>query len=142
MLNPAEATSRIRSLVSRKLQALEQERSLRKRSLEHAPSLSQQRVLVRVYLNIDELDSIAERRVALVIPVLRALLERGTTPVLLSHRGDPGALKGTSLSREEVYARYSLRLWAKILADMMSQPVVFHEASVGPSGFLIFPEGH
>ncbi|MCX7775415.1 MAG: phosphoglycerate kinase [Spirochaetaceae bacterium] len=135
--DPVEAAVRIRNLVQRKLQALEQERSLRKLGIEHVPALRNQRVLVRVDLNIDGLDSIAERRVALLMPVLRELLERGATPVLLSHRGDPGAQNGMSLSREEVYERYSLRPFAQMLEGMIGAPVEFHETSVGSSGLLI-----
>ncbi|MCX8014361.1 MAG: phosphoglycerate kinase, partial [Rectinema sp.] len=135
--NPTEVAARIRTLISGKLRALEQERSLRKRGIEQAGSLRGQRVLVRVDLNIDEPKEIATRRVGLTRLVLTELLERGATPILLSHRGDPGALNGTSQSREDVYEQYSLKPFAPMLEQLISAPVVFHETSIGSSGLLI-----
>ena len=78
-----------------------------------------------------------ERRILALVPTLRALLERGATPVVCSHLGDPGAIQDMRLSREALFHDYSLKPVAEILAREFGGAFVFHESSVGASGLLV-----
>ncbi len=143
--SPEEAVRAAEDMILDKNEALRRESSLKKLTLDElngaeAEALKNSNVLVRVDGNIelpDTSDSVADRRVALMLPVLRRLLELGATPILCSHRGDPGTHSMPGLSRERIYATYSLRPIAERLERISGQPIVFHEVSIGASGILI-----
>lgn len=152
--SPEQAVRAAEAMILEKTEALRRESSLKKLTLEalsgaEAEALRGANVLVRVDGNIElseapdrvesanGADRVAERRVALMLPVLRQLLDLGATPILCSHRGDPGTHSLPGLSRERIYAIYSLRPIAERLERASGQPIAFHEVSIGASGILI-----
>ncbi len=136
-----EAARIVERMISAKTKALQRESSLRKKSLAEAGGLRGRRVLVRVDANIDLggkfQPEVADMRIALMMPVIRDLLERGATPVICSHRGDPGTHSMPGISREQIYETYSLLPIAQRLESLMGRAVKFHHVSIGSSGILI-----
>src|SRR5215813_11654700 len=98
---------------------------MRRRSLD-ALDLRGKRVLVRVDFNVplDERGSIADdTRIRESLPTIRAILERGGKPILMSHLGRP---KG------KPDPRFSLRPVAARLSELLGRPVSFAPDCVGP----------
>ena len=88
-------------------------------------ALSGRRALVRVDFNVP-MDGGAvtdDTRVRAALPTVRALLDAGATPVLMSHLGRP---KG------QPDPAFSLRPVAEHLGTLLDGPVVFCQATVGP----------
>ena len=84
------------------------------------------RVLVRVDFNVPLADDgrvSDDTRVRAALPTVRALLEAGATPVLLSHLGRPKGAPDPA---------YSLRPVADHLQGLLEGEVVFCPATVGP----------
>ena len=91
--------------------------------------LQGRRVLVRVDFNVplDEGASGARRitddtRIRAALPTVRALLDAGATPILMSHLGRP---------KDGPDPRFSLRPVADHLGTLVEAPVVFCEQTVG-----------
>jgi 3-phosphoglycerate kinase/phosphohistidine swiveling domain-containing protein len=136
-----EAAQIVETMISTKMKALRRESSLRKKSLAEAGDLHKRNVLVRVDANIDLSENsepeVVDMRVSLMIPVIRDLLEAGATPIICSHRGDPGTHSLQGISREQIYETYSLLPIAQKLESLMGSVVKFHHVSIGSSGLLI-----
>ncbi len=145
-----EAVRKVRSLIETKKAIVDRETNLRRRTLKASDPLAGKKVLVRVDANIDlrasaekdplkarEILAAGARRVAQVAPTLRELLDRGATPVVCSHLGDPGASMDTHLSRERIYAEYCFEPFAWELAKHVDGRLVYHDTSIGASGLLL-----
>lgn len=96
------------------------------------------RVLVRVDFNVpfDAQGKISDdTRIRGALPTIRYLLERKAKVILMSHLGRP---KG------EANPKYSLRRVGQALVELLAQPVLFLEESVGPKvedAIAQMPEG-
>jgi phosphoglycerate kinase len=134
-----EAVRVVRNLIESKLANLQRETNLHRRGLDEIESLEDRFVLVRVDANVDLREgSVAiERRVMQMVPTLECILERGATPIVCSHLGDPGAALDAKLSREEIYRDYSLGPVAEVLGSRFGGSLVFHETSIASSGLLV-----
>jgi phosphoglycerate kinase len=126
------------------LQAVEgarRETAFKRRTLGDAPDLDleDRPVLLRLDLNVPVQDGtvLDPIRVEQAIPTIRAVIERGATPIVCSHLGDPAAEGGASRSLEQIYEAFSLRPVARMLEQTFPGQVVFHELSVGSSGLLV-----
>ena len=86
--------------------------------------LAGQRVLTRVDFNVPMEDGAVgdDTRIRAALPTLRAILDAGGTPVLLSHLGRPKAAPDPALS---------LRPVAEYLDGLLDAPVVFCDQTVG-----------
>ena len=86
--------------------------------------LAGQRVLVRVDFNVPmDGDAITDdTRVQAALPTIRAILDAGGTPVLMSHLGRPKGAPDPA---------FSLRPVAAYLDGLLDAPVVFCDATVG-----------
>ncbi len=87
--------------------------------------LDGRRALVRVDFNVP-MDGAAitdDTRIRAALPTIRALLDAGATPVLMSHLGRPKGAPDPA---------FSLRPVAAHLGTLIDAPVVFCEATVGP----------
>ena len=86
--------------------------------------LQRQRVLVRVDFNVPVEDGRVtdDTRIRGAVPTIRAILDAGGTPVLMSHFGRP---------KDGPEPKYSLRPVAEHLDGLLDAPVVFCEATVG-----------
>ena len=86
--------------------------------------LSGKRALVRVDFNVpmDGGTITDDTRIQAALPTIRALLDAGATPVLMSHLGRP---KG------EPDPAFSLRPVATYLDSLLDAPVVFCQETVG-----------
>ena len=86
--------------------------------------LAGRRVLTRVDFNVPMADGAItdDTRVRAALPTIRAILEAGGTPVLLSHLGRPGGKPDPELS---------LRPVARHLDTLVEAPVVFCGETVG-----------
>jgi phosphohistidine swiveling domain-containing protein len=136
-----EAAQIVEGMIFTKMKVLQRESSLRKKSLAEVGGLRDRYVLVRVDANIDLTEkfqsNVADMRIALMLPVIKDLLARGATPIICSHRGDPGTHSMPGLTREQIYETYSLVPIAQKLESLMGRPVKFHHVSIGSSGILI-----
>ncbi len=136
-----ETAQIVETMISTKMKALQRESSLQKKSLAEVGDLHNRYVLLRVDANIDLSETsqpeVVDMRVAIMIPVIKELLERGATPIICSHRGDPGTHSMPGISREQIYEAYSLLPIAHKLESLMGRVVKFHHVSVGSSGILI-----
>ncbi len=89
--------------------------------------LAGQRVLVRVDLNVPRADDgriTDDTRIRAVLPTLRAILERGGRPVLLTHLGRPKGRVDDALRVDVVGER---------LAELLGAPVEKLDESTGPA---------
>lgn len=87
--------------------------------------VSGKRVLVRVDFNVPQDDSGAitdDTRIRRALPTLRAILERGGRPVLLTHLGRPKGVVDQALRLDPVAAR---------LEELLGSPVLKLDESVG-----------
>jgi len=87
--------------------------------------LAGKRVLVRVDFNVPQDEGGAvedDTRIRGALPTLRAILDAGGRPILMSHLGRP---------KDGPDPKYSLRPVAEHLAGLLGAPVVFCEATVG-----------
>jgi 3-phosphoglycerate kinase/phosphohistidine swiveling domain-containing protein len=134
-----EVADAVRALIADRMSGLSRETNLRRAGIEDARGLEGRRVLVRVDANVGIADGrvVDPESVRRMAPTLRMLLDRGATPVVCSHIGDPGAVPGSLRSREELYYDYSLRPAADILSAELGGRFAFHETSVGSSGLLV-----
>lgn len=87
-------------------------------------SLKGRRVLVRVDFNVplDGQTITDDTRIRGALPTIRAILERGGTPILMSHLGRPKGAPDPAFSLAPVAAH---------LRTLLDTPVVFCEATVG-----------
>ena len=136
---PEEVAGIVQDLIRSEMADMRRKTQPYRRSLDDVGSLVGLNVLVRVDANVDvHMGRVTdERRILALVPTLRALLERGATPVVCSHLGDPGAIQDMRLSREALFHDYSLKPVAEILAREFGGAFVFHESSVGASGLLV-----
>lgn len=134
-----EVADAVRALIADRMSGLSRETNLRRAGVDDARGLEGRRVLVRVDANVGIADGhvIDPESVRRMAPTLIKLLDRGATPVVCSHLGDPGAVPGSRRSREELYRDYSLRPAADVLDAVLGGRFAFHEASVGSSGLLV-----
>ncbi|TXT50285.1 MAG: pyruvate orthophosphate dikinase [Spirochaetes bacterium] len=148
--SPEEAVVKVRGLIESKKAIVDRETNLRRRTLKSSDPLAGKNILVRIDANIDlranaqrdpdkarVILAAGARRVAQVAPTLRELLERGATPVVCSHLGDPGATMDAHLSREKIYAEYCFAPFAWELAKYVEGRLVYHDTSIGSSGLLL-----
>ena len=138
-----EAARAVRALLESRLASLNRETNLHRMTLDEVDSFQGCNVLVRVDANIDMRRNreACEQRLLQMVPTLKSILEKGGTPVVCSHLGDPGAANDVRLSREEIYRDYSLRPIAESLKRWFGEGLVFHTSSVAASGLLIAREG-
>ncbi|GAB1431851.1 hypothetical protein MASR2M29_04760 [Spirochaetota bacterium] len=138
----SEIVKKVRFLINEQLAGLSKETGIKRLGIENADFLDNRRVLVRVDGNVFITDGqVADRESVLrIIPSLEKLLEKGATPVVCSHLGDPGLYKGHEHSRESLYAAYSLKPVAEVLKSVLGDKLVFHPLSVATSGLLVRPE--
>ncbi len=134
-----EAVRAVRRTIADGMDGLGRERSLERATLADAGSLAGKRVLLRADANVAVRDgAVLDRgRVMAIIPAVTAILERGGTPIICSHLGDPGLVREAPLSREEIYEAFSLRPVAAVLQEALGDRFAFLEASVGSSGLLV-----
>ena len=137
--DPVEAARAVGALIDEKLSGLSRETSMRRSGLDSPAARGMGRVIVRVDANVALADgAVADRRSILrFADTLRTLLDRGATPIVCSHLGDPGAITGSVRSREEQYRDYSLRPIADVLSGILGERFTFHETSVATSGLLV-----
>jgi len=76
-------------------------------------------------------------RIEAALPTVKYLLEAGATPILCSHFGEPDKQEKKGKSREEVYAKHSLRPVADYMRARHLPDLVFHEGSIASSGVLV-----
>lgn len=135
----AEAVIVVRDLVESELARLSRETNLRRAGLDSIESFGGGTVLLRVDANvkIEEGKIARQERVLQMLPTLESILSRNGTPVVCSHLGDPGAEGDLRLSREDLYAHFSLKPVAELLSSRLGDRFVFHNLSVASSGLLI-----
>lgn len=95
------------------------------RSLDSAGSLAGKRVILRCDLNVPLKDGVItdDGRIRASLPTIKFLVEQGARVIICSHLGRPeGAPE----------AKYSLAPVATRLEELLGQPVVFSETTVGP----------
>lgn len=138
----AEAAEAVHKLIRLEQADMMSKTNTQRASLDDIDRLDGIKVLVRVDANIGVEDYYIEddRRILQIIPALRVLLEKGATPIVCSHLGDPGAAEDSNVSREDLYHRYSLKPVAEMLQKHLGSDFIFHETSVGASGVLIGKE--
>lgn len=91
----------------------------------HDVDFSGKRVFVRVDFNVplnEHQQVVDDTRIIAALPTIQALIQQGAKVILASHLGRP---KG------EKNAKYSLAPVAKMLAEKLSQPVLFLKDSIG-----------
>ncbi|MBP5286610.1 MAG: phosphoglycerate kinase [Elusimicrobiales bacterium] len=136
-----EILSGVERLIQENIAGLEKETSIRKRTLSHADKklLSGRKVLVRTDFNVPVINGkpVDPDRIEDSLKTLDYLLEAGATPVVCSHRGDPGAEEKHGRSREELYSDYTLSPAAELLEKLRPGKTFFHKGSVGSSGLLV-----
>lgn len=135
----AEAAAAVRSLIDAELARLSHETDLRRARLDDVADLKGAYVLVRVDANVRIVGGRAsdDYRLSQVAATLAAILERGGTPIAVSHLGDPGAGGDSRSTREEISRDFSLRPVAEALEPRFPGRFAFHETSVAASGLLI-----
>ena len=85
------------------------------------------KVLMRVDFNVpldDNLDVTDDRRIAMALPSIRSVIDRGGKLILMSHCGRP--------KMGEDNSKYSLQPAAKRLAELLDLDVKFAEDTCGP----------
>lgn len=94
------------------------------------------RVLVRVDLNLPVLDGVVtdDTRLQATLPTLRALLDRGAAPVVMSHRGRPRGERLEELSMAPVAdaLRAALETEVVLLPDCVGEDVEAAARSLAP----------
>ena len=135
----AEAALAASELIRSELERLRRETNLRRAHIGQVESFGGRNVLVRVDANIESLDGDArgERRLMQIIPTLNYIMDRGGTPIVCSHLGDPGAGLDSRLTREEISRYFSLKPVADAFGRKLGARFVFHKTSVAASGLLI-----
>ncbi len=90
-----------------------------------AIDLADKRVLVRVDFNVPIEDGVVgdDTRIREALPTIQHIIEKGGTPILMSHLGRP---KGGP------DPEFSLQPVARRLEEMLDTPVVFCPATIGP----------
>jgi 3-phosphoglycerate kinase/phosphohistidine swiveling domain-containing protein len=141
-LDPVATARTIGQLIDEKLSGLSRETSIHRSGLDSPAARGMGRVIVRVDANVAVKDgAVADRRSLLrFVDTLSTLLERGATPIVCSHLGDPGAATGSGRTREEQYRDYSLQPVADVLAAILGDRFVFHQTSIATSGLLVSAE--
>ena len=94
-------------------------------------SINGKRILVRVDFNVplDENGNITDdKRIVESLPTIKAIIENGGKCILMSHLGRP---KG------EVNPKYSLKVTAKRLSDLLDKEVLFTDDCIGEGNDLI-----
>lgn len=94
------------------------------KTLSDLGDLAGRRALVRVDFNVPVQDGRVtdDTRIREALPTLRALLDAGARPVLISHFGRP---------KDGPEDKYSLRPVAEVLEERLGAPVVFCDETVG-----------
>lgn len=136
-----EIVTKTRMLISECLASLSKETGIKRLGIGKTDFLNGRRVLVRVDANVYIKDNkvVDKESVLRIVPTLEMLLEKGATPIVCSHLGDPGLYKGDKLSREDLYTAYSLKPVADILKTALKDKLVFHPVSIATSGLLVGP---
>ncbi|PKL07123.1 MAG: phosphoglycerate kinase [Spirochaetae bacterium HGW-Spirochaetae-9] len=135
----AAAATVVRGLIDTELARLYHETNLQRANIDHVRSFAGAKVLVRVDANVGLIAGKveSEARILQILPTVKTILEKGGTPVVCSHLGDPGAGLDKGLSREEISRDFSLLPVAELLARELGEKFIFHKTSVAASGLLI-----
>lgn len=134
-----EAASAVKELIDSKLSRLSRETSFHRASLDAVDDFQGAKVLVRIDANvrIDGGEVIDEERLLQALPTLESILQKGGTPIVCSHLGDPGAGRDVRQTREDISRDFSLQPVAEVFESRLGSRFFFHKTSVAASGLLI-----
>ncbi len=140
-MSPESAAAEVERILRERIDIMTRETGIRKKNIAGADRslFAGKNVLVRLDLNVPfsggEVADAA--RIEAALPTVKYLLEAGATPILCSHFGEPDKQEKKGKSREEVYAKHSLRPVADYMRARHLPDLVFHEGSIASSGVLV-----